>query len=230
MSGPRIMLVDDHPLVREGVRHILAAAALEVVAEAGDVDEALDRAATARPDLVLLDLSIPGGGGLELARRLRERQPEVKLLVLSVHDHPEYVLGAVRAGANGYLRKDSSPAELREAVRSVTAGESFFSPVVARQLSVAVREEGERENRQQQLARLTPREREVLAGIAQGGTSKEIASALGLSPRTVESYRESLMRKLAIRSVAGLTRFALDTGLLPKSDTEGAERPDERAL
>jgi DNA-binding NarL/FixJ family response regulator len=222
MTGPRVMLVDDHPLVREGVRHILAAASLDVVAEAGDVEQALERAAAVHPDLVVLDLSIPGGGGLDLARRLREARPEVKLLILSIHDHPEYVLGAVRAGANGYLRKDSTPAELREAIQAVAAGQSFFSPAVAHQLSVAVREEGAREGRQQQLARLTPREREVLGGIARGGTSKEIASSLGLSPRTVESYRESLMRKLDIRSVAGLTRFALDTGLLPRSE-EGEE-------
>ncbi|HXG43978.1 MAG TPA: response regulator transcription factor [Gemmatimonadales bacterium] len=218
MNRPRIMLVDDHPLVREGVRHILAAADLAVVAEAGSVEEALEQAAQTRPDLLVLDLSLPGGGGLELARRIREQLPDVRILVLSVHDHPEYVLGAVRAGANGYLRKDSSPAELREAVRAVARGESFFSPAVARQLSAAVRGESARDDRRRQLERLTPREREVLAGIARGGTSKEIAQALGLSPRTVESYRESLMRKLEIRSVAGLTRFALDTGLLGQEE------------
>ncbi len=166
------MLVDDHPLVREGVRHILAAADLPVVAEAGSVDEALAEAARTRPDLLVLDLSLPGGGGLELARRIRAELPDVRILVLSVHDHPEYVLGAVRAGANGYLRKDTSPAELREAIRAVAQGESFFSPAVARQLSAAVREESARDQRQRQLERLTPREREVLAGIARGGTSK----------------------------------------------------------
>lgn len=218
MNRPRIMLVDDHPLVREGVRHILAAADLPVVAEAGTVEEALDRAARTRPDLLVLDLSLPGGGGLELARRIREQLPDIRILVLSVHDHPEYVLGAVRAGANGYLRKDSSPAELREAIRAVARGESFFSPAVARQLSAAVRGEAAQDDRRRQLDRLTPREREVLAGIARGGTSKEIAQALGLSPRTVESYRESLMRKLEIRSVAGLTRFALETGLLGEEE------------
>jgi DNA-binding NarL/FixJ family response regulator len=218
MNPTRIMLVDDHPLVREGVRHILAAADLPVVAEAGNVEEALEQAARTRPDLLVLDLSLPGGGGLELARRIREQLPDVRILVLSVHDHPEYVLGAVRAGANGYLRKDSSPAELREAIRAVARGESFFSPAVARQLSAAVRGESAREDRRRQLDRLTPREREVLTGIARGGTSKEIAQALGLSPRTVESYRESLMRKLEIRSVAGLTRFALETGLLGKEE------------
>jgi len=211
----RVMLVDDHTLVREGIRHILAATpGTEVVAEAGDATEALRHAADAHPDVVVVDLSLPGASGLELTTRLREMLPTVKVLILSVHDHPEYVLGAVRAGAQGYLRKDTSPAELRAALQAVARGESYFSPPVARHLTAAVRGENLPEEPAGRLARLTPREREVLAGIAAGETSRAIATRLGLSPRTVETYRESLARKLDIKTVAALTRFALEAGLV----------------
>jgi DNA-binding NarL/FixJ family response regulator len=134
--------------------------------------------------------------------------------MLSMHDHSEYVLEAVRAGAHGYLLKDTAAAELRRAIRAVDDGEAFFSPPVARQLSDAVRGELARERRTSDLGTLTHRERDVLEGVARGRTNKEIATALGISHRTVETHRESLMRKLRIRTVAGLTRFALELGLL----------------
>jgi DNA-binding NarL/FixJ family response regulator len=216
----RVMLVDDHALVREGIRHILTATpGVDVVAEAGDGSEAMRRAAEARPDVVVLDMSLPGTSGLELTTRLREVLPEVKVLILSVHDHPEYVLGAVRAGAQGYLRKDTSPAELRSALQAVAQGESYFSPPIARHLTAAVRGDMP-EDPAGRLGRLTPREREVLAGIAAGETSRAIATRLGLSPRTVETYRESLARKLDIKTVAALTRFALEAGLV-RAEGEG---------
>jgi DNA-binding NarL/FixJ family response regulator len=211
----RVMLVDDHTLVREGIRHVLTATpGVEVVAEAGEAGEALRLAAESRPDIVVQDLSLPGASGLDLTTRLKELLPQVKVMILSVHDHPEYVLGAVRAGAQGYLRKDTSPAELRSALQAVARGESYFSPPVARHLTAAVRGETMPEDPAGRLARLTPREREVLAGIAAGETSRAIAGRLGLSPRTVETYRESLARKLDIKTVAALTRFALEAGLV----------------
>ncbi|MBK8005098.1 MAG: response regulator transcription factor [Gemmatimonadetes bacterium] len=212
----RVMLVDDHSLVREGLRHVLAATpGVEIIAEAGDGETALRLAAEIKPDLVVMDLSMPGMGGLEVTTRLRELLPQVKVLILSVQDHPEYVLGAVRAGAQGYLRKDTSPAELREGLRAVARGESYFSPPVARHLTNAVRGEADdTSDPGQRLARLTPREREVLIGIAGGETSRAMAARLGISPRTIETYREGLTRKLGIRTVAGLVRFALDAGLV----------------
>jgi DNA-binding NarL/FixJ family response regulator len=214
------MLVDDHAIVREGVRHVLAATpGVEVVGEAGDGDTALTLAQDCQPDVVVLDLSLPGLSGLEVARQLRQLLPAVRILILSVHDHAEYVVGAVRAGAQGYLRKDSSPAELREALRAVAGGESYFSPPVARQLSAAVRGEATGDDTPGRLARLTPREREVLCGVAGGETSREMAARLGLSPRTVEAYRDSLARKLDIRTVAGLTRFAVEAGLVSREGT-----------
>jgi DNA-binding NarL/FixJ family response regulator len=214
-SPIRVMIVDDHPLVREGIRSIVAAEdGFEIVAEAGSGEEAVEAAGQLQPDVVILDLSMPGEGGLSAVARLREVAPAARSLVLSVHDHPEYVLEAVRAGAQGYIRKDTSPAELRQAIRTVHRGEAFFSSPVARQLSAAVRQETLRGEQGEKLERLTDRERQVLAGIAAGSTSKIIARQLGLSPRTVEAYRENLMRKLAIRTVAGLTRFAVESGLV----------------
>lgn len=216
----RVMLVDDHALVREGIRHVLTATpGIEVVAEAGDASEALRLARDTRPDVVVQDLSLPGANGLELTTRIKELLPAVKVLILSVHDHQEYVLGAVRSGAQGYLRKDTSPAELRAALQAVARGESYFSPPVARHLTAAVRGDSDSEDPAGRLARLTPREREVLAGIAAGETSRAIAGRLGLSPRTVETYRESLARKLDIKTVAALTRFALEAGLV-RSNSE----------
>jgi DNA-binding NarL/FixJ family response regulator len=211
----RVLVADDHSLVREGIRHVLTATpGFQVVAEAASGPEVLGLVETHRPDVVVLDISMPGQSGLVTAAELRRTAPDTKVLMLSIHDHPEYVLESVRAGANGYLRKDTVPTELRDAIRAVHRGESFFSPPVAAQLSVALRGENARQSRTSRLDALTGREREVLAGIAAGGTNKEIAGRLGLSPRTVESYRESLMRKLEIKTVAGLTRFAVEAGLV----------------
>ena len=211
----RVVVADDHVIVREGLRHVLTATPeFEVVGEAADGEEALELVGRLRPDVILMDLSMPKLNGLETTVAIRRKHPATRVLILSVHDHPEYVLEGVRAGAQGYLKKDTTPEDLREALRTVHRGQSFFSPAVARQLSEGLRGETERSEREHRLERLTAREREVLEGVAQGQTNKEIAAALGLSPRTVESYRESLMRKLEIRTVAGLTRFAVDAGIV----------------
>jgi DNA-binding NarL/FixJ family response regulator len=217
MSDPtiRVLVADDHTVVREGIRHVLEREpGFSVVAEAATGAEALAAAAASRPDVVVLDISMPGESGLQVAARLRRELPETRVLILSMHDNPEYVLEAVRSGAHGYLLKDSAGTELRAAVRAVHGGDSFFSPPIAARLSAAVRGELETEQRRSALDSLTGREREVLAGVARGRTNKEIAAELGISHRTVETHRESLMRKLRIRTVAELTRFALETGLV----------------
>jgi DNA-binding NarL/FixJ family response regulator len=162
--------------------------------------------------VVVLDISMPGESGLQVAARLRERSPLPRVLILSMHDNAEYVLESVRAGADGYLLKDAAATELRSAIRTVCRGESYFSPPVASRLREALR--GEHETHAGSLAQLTAREREVLQGVARGRTNKEIAAELGISHRTVETHRESLMRKLQIRTVAELTRFALGAGIL----------------
>jgi len=211
----RVLLVDDHVVVREGLRHVLGADhGFDVVGEAGTGAEALALAAERRPDVVLLDLTMPGMSGLEVTAALRERLPEVRVLVLSMHEQDEYVVAAVRGGAHGYVLKDADPGELRAAIRAVHGGAGYFSPAVARHLGAAVRGEVPADAPRDRLERLTPREREVLARVAAGLTNREIAAQLGISPRTVESHRESVMKKLSLRSVAELTRFALQSGLV----------------
>ena len=210
----RVLVADDHVVVREGIRHILTRApGFAVVAEAGDGADAVRQAEATHPDVAVLDVSMPGNTGLQAAAELRHRSPETRVLILSMYDNAEYVLEAVRAGAHGYLLKDSAATDLRAAIEAVNAGDSFFSPAVARRLSQAQRGQLDREARSGLLAQLTPRERDVLAGIARGLTNKETAAELGISHRTVETHRESLMRKLRIHTVAGLTKFALETGL-----------------
>ena len=211
----RVLIADDHAVVREGIRHVLSSDnGFDVIGEAANGAEAVALAHSLRPDVVVLDLSMPVLSGLEAATQIRERVPEACILVLSIHDHEEYVLQSVRAGAQGYLRKDSSPAELRGAIRALYEGGSFFSAPVARSLSSALRNEAFEADQRGRIADLTAREREVLVEIARGSTNKEIASRFGISVRTVESHREALMRKLGLKGVASLTRFAIDAGLL----------------
>lgn len=213
----RVLIADDHAVVREGIRQVLLSdIGFEVIGEAANGAEAVALAESLRPppDVVVLDLSMPELSGLEAAERIRERVPGACILVLSIHDHEEYVLQSVRAGAQGYLRKDSSPAELRGAIRALYEGGSFFSAPVATKLSSALRNERLEDERRGRLANLTARERDVLIQVARGGSNKDIAASLGISVRTVESHREALMKKLGIRGVAGLTRFAIDAGLL----------------
>ena len=208
----RVLVADDHMIVRTGIRHVVEGEPdLEVVGEAASGSEALSLASRLRPDVVVLDISMPDQSGLVVAASLRSTAHPPRVLILSMHDNPEYVLESVRAGAHGYLLKDTAGTELRNAIRAVCRGESYFSPPVASRLSAAVRGEQDHHG----LDQLTSREREVLLGIVRGRTNKQIAADLGISHRTVETHRESLMRKLDIHTVAGLTRFAIEAGVLP---------------
>jgi DNA-binding NarL/FixJ family response regulator len=212
----RILIVDDHAVVREGIRHVLSADAdFEVVGEAAGGIAAIELTQSLHPDVVVLDLSMPDLSGLEAAKRIRQVAPETAILILSIHDHREYVLRSIEAGTQGYLRKDSSPTELRTASRAVHEGGTFFSAPAARHLSGAVGDRNGGGVAQATSDMLTPRERDVLIEIARGRTNKEIAGTLGLSVRTIESHRESLLKKLGVRGTAGLTRFAIEAGLLP---------------
>jgi DNA-binding NarL/FixJ family response regulator len=212
----RILIADDHAVVREGIRQVLLSderAGFEVVGEASNGREAVELARAHRPDVVILDLTMPELSGLDAAAVIREDVPDASILVLSIHDHEEYVVQSVRAGAQGYLRKDSTPAELRSAVRAIHEGGSAFSAPVVRALSSVIRGEHAEQEQRDRLASLTPRERGVLIEIARGRTNKEIAAQFGISVRTVESHRETLMRKLGMRGAAALTRFAVDCGI-----------------
>jgi len=210
----RVLVADDHAIVREGIRHVLEATpGIEVVAEASNGAEALEQARAQRPDVALLDITMPEKSGIEVAAELRTVAPTVAVLILSMHDEGEYVLEAFRVGARGYLLKDAPPAEMRDAVHAVYAGETHFGPPIAARLTEGLRDARERERERRALEHLTGREREVLTGITEGRTNKEMAARLGISPRTVESHRESLMKKLGIRTVAGLTKLVLEHDL-----------------
>ncbi len=210
----RVVIADDHAVVRQGIRIVLEEVpGLEVVAEAADGDAALKLTKEHGPDVVVLDVTMPGKTGLEVAKELRDSGQKVGILILSMHDDPEYVLQAVRAGADGYVLKDVAPAELRRAIANVSQGREFFAERVTHQLSVGLRAELEREQKRSRVESLTGREVEVLLRIADGRTNREIGEELGISPRTVETHRERVMTKLRIRTVAGLTRLVVEHGL-----------------
>ena len=212
MSAIRVLVVDDHSVVRAGLAHVLAGdEAFEIVAEAANAADAVERAAESLPDVVLLDITMPGGSGLQAVGALRRAAPGSRILVLSVHDRREYVIESVRAGAHGYLRKDASPADLRAAIRAVHAGGSFFGPSVAAHVAAALGSGGRDVPPGEPL---TPREREVLRCIARGLSNKAAAAELEISVRTVETHRDNLMQKLGLRGTAALTKYALEQGLL----------------
>jgi DNA-binding NarL/FixJ family response regulator len=208
----RVLLADDHALVRAGMRSLLNAMTLvRVVGEAASGEEALELALRERPDVVLMDIAMKGMSGLDAAARIRERHQEVRVVILSMHAGEEYVLKAMRAGAAGYLLKDAATGELELALRSVMRGESWFSPAVSRQV---VEGYVQRMGGEAAADVLTARQREVLALVAGGRSTKEIAYDLKLSVKTVETHRAQIMERLGIRDVAGLVRYALRTGLI----------------
>jgi DNA-binding NarL/FixJ family response regulator len=216
-----LLLADDHPVVRRGIISTLERRPnLEVVGEAADGQEALRKARELQPDVLLADIDMPGLTGLAVTEVLHKELPNVKVLVLSMQTHTEFVLRCLQAGARGYILKQAAPDEFVRAIETVNAGESFFSPDVARlALNQMVRGNGQGPD----LADLTAREREVLTHIAEGLYNKEIASRLNIGTRTVETHRERLMRKLDIHSIAGLTRFAIAKGLISLPEMALAE-------
>ena len=210
----RVVIADDHSVVRQGIRGVLEEInELDVIGEVGDGVGALSMVSDLSPDVVVLDVNMPAMSGLEVTMALREAGSPVRVLILSMHDDPEYVLQAVRAGADGYVLKDVSPAELRDAVIAVHEGRDHFTARVTQQLSVGLRREIEEEQLRTRLGSLTQREREVLLLVAQGMTNREAGGKLEISPRTVETHRERVMDKLRIRTVAGLTRFVVEHNL-----------------
>lgn len=197
----RVLLVDDHPLVRDGLRARLSLAeGLETVGEAGNAAEALARLAETRPDLVLMDVGMKDVNGIELTRLLLERDPALRVLMLSMYDNPEYVQRALQAGACGYVLKDAPAAEILAAIDAVAAGGTFLSPGVSRRLF----------RNQAPRPVLSARESEILSALARGASSKQIALDLGLSVRTVETHRQNIKRKLEIDGQAELIKYAVE--------------------
>lgn len=209
----RILIADDHTLVRESLVGLLQAEGdVQVVAQAADGIETIEKALAVRPDVVVADLSMPRLGGIEVVRRLREALPDTRVLVLTMHQEDEYVLQAVRAGASGYLVKDSAAAELLAAVRSLHAGRGHFGPQAARTLAQQLQHPERAFD--DPYGRLTAREREVFHLIAEGHTTKEVARNLGISVKTAENHRTRVLDKVGVRNTAELVRYALRKGLL----------------
>lgn len=208
----RLLLVDDHPVVRKGIIACLAQHPnMQVIGEAADGAEALRKARELRPDLILMDIDLPEKSGLIVTETLRSELPGIRVLILSMHTNTDYVLRIVQSGASGYVLKGGATEDLVRAIETVNSGEAFFSPEVAR---TALNQFVRGNTGGGGLSVLTSREREVLIQIANGLSNKEIASHLGVGVRTVETHRERIMKKLGIRSVAGLTKFAISQGLV----------------
>jgi len=216
----KVLVVDDHPVVRKGLQSCLARHGhLRIVGEAADGDEALRKARELSPDVVLMDISMPGMDGLAVTEVLRKEAPRVKVLVLSVHSNKSSIFRVIQAGAHGYVSKEAPPEELLRAIETVYGGEPHFSEDIARAaLTEFVNSGGKKEP----FAQLTSRERQVLVLIAEGKSNKEIADKLDIGVRTIETHRERIMRRLNIHSVAGLTKYAIANGLVSLEDGPAA--------
>jgi DNA-binding NarL/FixJ family response regulator len=221
----RVLLVDDHPVVRDGIKwHLSTQPDLCVVGEADSGREAVRAAAELKPDVILMDVSMPQMNGLEAMAEIRRRTPGARVLVVTMHNNPEYVAQVVRLGARGYLLKDTSPKEFVSAIHVVHSGEAYFGPSASRALADTLARPDHAGHDKTASAMLSNRECEVLKMIAEGYRNKEIASHLEVGVRTIETHRERVMRKLNIHSVADLTRYAISSGLLTLSETAGAPK------
>jgi DNA-binding NarL/FixJ family response regulator len=220
----RVVLVDDQPLLRQGFRMILEAEAdIEVIAEAGDGAAAAELAGTYRPDVVLMDVRMPGVDGIEGTRRIVADTPEVRVLVLTTFDLDAYVFGAIRAGASGFLLKDVRPAELVNAIRRVAGGDAVLSPQVTRhlldELGPLLPDPAQSSDGRLQL--LTDREREVLVAVSEGLSNQEIADRLYLSEATIKSHVSRVLSKLGLRDRVQAVIFAFEAGLVRPNDRRG---------
>jgi len=211
MFPVRVLVVDDHALVRAGLRLLLEGMPGMLPSEAGGGREALEMIRSDPPDLVLTDVAMKEMSGLDLAAQIKRTYPSIKVLIFSMHANEEYVLQALRAGASGYLLKESAPQELDVAIGAVMGGDIYLSPPVSRQVvdSYVARTGGA-----QKTPHLTPRQREILVLVGEGRSTREMAQLLGVSVKTVETHRVQLMERLDIHDVAGLVRYAIRVGLV----------------
>ena len=208
----RTLIADDHALVRAGIRALVEKIkGVTVVAEAGKGSEAVELTDKLKPDLVLLDITMPDGSGFDVLHHLTKEFPETRVIVLTVHEAGEYAIRALREGAAGFIPKSAASTELEQAINTVMKGETYISPETSRKTLL---EYGKGTSKRDQLANLSPRQREVLRLIAEGRTTKQIAQTLEISVKTVETHRSQLMERLDIHDVAGLVRYAIIVGLI----------------
>jgi len=213
MPKARILLVEDHIVVRQGLKALLSGEAdIEVVGEADNGREALQRVSDLQPDLVLMDISMPGLNGIEATRQICQNHPGVEVVILSMHSNEEYVFQVLRAGASGYVLKQSDSSEVLTAIRAALAGGSFLSPPISRAVIDDYIHRAEARGRSDTLDLLTPREREVLQLLAEGLSNQEIADQLSISVKTVETHRGNMMKKLSVESKTELVKYALRKG------------------
>jgi len=212
MNPIRVLIADDHALVRAGIRALVEKIdGMVVVGEAGKGSEALELVNDLRPNLMLLDITMPDGGGFDVLDEVRKKYPEIKVIVLTVHEAGEYAIRALREGAAGFLPKSAASTELEQAIHTVIRGERYMSPETSQKIML---EYGRGATKKDLLATLSPRQREVLRLIAEGKTTKQIAQILEISGKTVETHRAQLMERLGIHDVAGLVRYAIIVGLI----------------
>jgi DNA-binding NarL/FixJ family response regulator len=210
----RIVLVEDHVVLREGLKALIEIEAdFHVVAEFSCVEDSLEGIRDLQPDLVLTDLAFPGRSGIELLAEVQRLSPLTRNLVLTAHENEEYIRAALQAGANGYVLKDASGAELMLAIRTVAVGQQFLCKAVANKIPSGCLADDQRPSCATVAQSITGREREVLTRIARGSSNKLIARELGVSPKTVEKHRSNMMRKLQLHNVAAITTFAIRNGI-----------------
>ncbi len=211
MQKIKVMIVDDHAILRDGIRALLGLHDdVEIIGEASEGKEAVEKALELEPDVVVMDIAIPGMDGLEATRRIKKKNSKVQILVLTQHDNKEYVLSSIKAGAAGYVPKRAMGSELVSAIRAVYRGESFLYPSAAAALIDDYRQQAETEP----YDRLTAREREILTLIADGISSRQIAEMLFISSKTVQGHRTKIMEKLDIHNRAELIKYAVRKGLV----------------
>lgn len=211
----RIFIVEDHTLLRAGLRALLSLDPdLEIVGEAGNGRDAIRGVAVLEPHLVLMDLSMPGMNGIEAMREIKRRNPDIRVLVLTMHNTDEYIHESLRAGADGYMLKDASHDELRVAVRSILNGKTYLSPDISGKVIHGYLSTGSADDVSSSWDTLTHREREVLKLVAEGHPNRYISDYLCLSIKTVEKHRSNLMRKLDLHNASMLTSYAIEKGLL----------------
>jgi DNA-binding NarL/FixJ family response regulator len=216
MNGnKKIFITEDHTILRAGLKALLTTnPSFEVVGEADNGRDAIRYVAETRPDLVLMDLSMPGLSGVEAIRKIRNRHPETKVLVLSMHSSEEYVLASLEAGANGYLLKDATHAELMIAAERILDGKTYLSPDIAEKVVTSYLTSKKHSAPASRWDTVTPREKQVLKLIAEGNSNKDMAEYLYISVKTIEKHRANLMRKLELHNVSALTSYAIDKGLV----------------